>query len=138
MPNIRVATLEDVDFLIDVALVCYAGEFNEDEARVYLTALLQSPGFLVLRGDAGGLVVQAWASPWNSQDRRCAVHFIAWAKPAPFELLAALRMAKDWGAANGYPHFYLANYRNKFNLAPLAKYLGMVPAPSSDWESPRS
>ncbi len=119
---IRRATLDDLDFLIDLAASVY-GDFNEQNARLWICKTLEVPAAVIFRGEAGAVVATVNAPFYRPAEIRAFIVFIACQDPRLREGVRLCREVVNWGRTMGAQSLRFGS-QTDCDLAPLAKRLG--------------
>lgn len=127
---IRVATMDDIDWMIAIAQDRYGRE-RVDVARVraWLENALQQGWMQFLRGDHGfavGAVTHAFYDP----EAHGHMLFIAVKLNKDMEGYKLARRLRDWAFSRGAVMFHISS-ATVYNLEPFARRLGAVPAAPS-------
>lgn len=118
---IRIATLEDLDWLLDLARERYP-YFEEDGARTWLTNVLTNQDVLCIRGEYGALVACAHVLMWNPKKPQVHMVFVVARPNRAFEGYRMLEIMVQWARSLGASaHF---GEETGIDLAPYARRLG--------------
>lgn len=125
---IRRATLEDMDWLIDLAREKYGvenvNEKNDADIRTFLSGALSKPWVCVARGDFGAGMMTV-TRPFYEKNPQGHLLFIVSRSNKSMEGYKLARALTAWAFAQGASHVHVSS-ETAYDLAPFARRLGAV------------
>lgn len=122
---IRLCTPDDVEWMIKVASSRYPGEFDPDQARVWVPQRLTSPDMLFIRGEHSFGVAHL-ARRFNAPDRVQAYLTLLYSDADNTHLLEPLMLVKnmkEWAVSKNASKFWMSDISG-IDLGPFAKRIG--------------
>lgn len=123
---IRLATLDDLDFIMEVARERYPEEIADwDEARSFALDALKCEFAVVIRGDFGFAMATLTRAKWSPYVKAHLI-FVACRQNKNMEGYKLVRTLTEWAFASGAVEFKLSSGTD-FELDAFAKRLGAKP-----------